>query len=217
MLAVGLLLTHALAGSVGNWDEHVNRWFVPHRTDFWNSFTGGVTFMLDTFPVIGVALVVVLLLIWRRHWQRALVIVFGLTVEIMVFLSVTFIVARPRPDVPRLSSAPMTSSFPSGHTAAAVVLYGGIALVFSWGARRNLARVLVWIAAVALVATVAVSRVYRGMHHPTDVIAGALFGMACLSIAVGAVRAVSAAHRDANDETRVGPRSPEPIELDVVA
>ncbi len=37
LLAIGALLTHALNGSVGRWDEHVNRWFVAHRTDFWNS------------------------------------------------------------------------------------------------------------------------------------------------------------------------------------
>ena len=59
LLVVGLLLTDVLDTSVGGWDESVNRWFASHRTDDWNSFTGVATFMLNTVPVIAVALVVV--------------------------------------------------------------------------------------------------------------------------------------------------------------
>jgi undecaprenyl-diphosphatase len=97
-----------------------------------------------------------------------------------VFLSVTFVVARPRPDVARLSSTPMTSSFPSGHTAAAVVLYAGIALGLRYCNVKSAVRVAFWIFAVLVVLAVAISRVYRGMHHPTDVAVGALLGAACL-------------------------------------
>ncbi len=180
LLAVGVLLTHVVDGSVGRWDTDVNRWFASHRIGTWNSATGAMTFMLDTFSVIGVALVAVVLFSWRRHYRAAFVIVAGLVLEITVFLSVTFVVARPRPDVVRLSSTPMTSSFPSGHTAAAVVLYGGIALGLSYCNVRSALRVLFWVFAAVVVLAVAVSRVYRGMHHPTDVAAGAAFGTACL-------------------------------------
>src|SRR4051812_23752323 len=66
MLAIGLLLTHVLDGSVGAWDTHVNRWFARRRDDGWTSATSVVTFMLDTGPVIGVAVVTVVFLAWRR-------------------------------------------------------------------------------------------------------------------------------------------------------
>jgi membrane-associated phospholipid phosphatase len=180
LLAIGLLLTHVVDGSVGHWDLHVNRWFVSQRSELGNAISGGVTFMLDTFPVIGVALVAVALFSWRRQFRAAFVIAVGLVLEIAVFLSVTFVVARPRPEVVRLSSTPMTSSFPSGHTAAAVVLYGGVALGVQCCTRRSIARSVFWILAVLIVIAVGISRVYRGMHHPTDVAAGALFGAACL-------------------------------------
>ena len=180
LLAVGGLLTHVLDGSVGRWDLTVNRWFVAHRDDTGNAMSGGVTFLLDTFPVIGVAVIAIALFCWRRRFQAAWVIGIGLVLEITVFLSVTFVVARPWPDVARLSSTPMTSSFPSGHTAAAVVLYGGIALGVHCCTRRRMIRVGVLGARGPCSARGRRLARYRGMHHPTDVAVGALFGAACL-------------------------------------
>src|SRR6478736_6439889 len=150
MMAIGVLLTDVLDGSVGRWDNHVNRVFDAYRTHFWNGITGVATFMLDTIPVVAIAFVVVVLLVWRHHRHEALLLVLALTLEITVFLSVTFIVDRPRPDVIRLNSAPATSSFPSGHTAAAIVLYGGIALVLQRCTRQVLLRALAWTVAVVV-------------------------------------------------------------------
>jgi undecaprenyl-diphosphatase len=188
LLVIGGLLTRVLDGSVGRWDLSVNRWFVSHRDATGNAVSGGVTFALDTFPVIAVALIAIAFFSWRRRFRAAWVIGVGLVLEIAVFLSVTFVVARPRPDVARLSSTPMTSSFPSGHAAAAVVLYGGIALGVHCCTRRPMIRAAFWIFAALAVLAVAVSRVYRGMHHPTDVAIGALFGAACLWFAWRAVQ-----------------------------
>jgi undecaprenyl-diphosphatase len=109
-----------------------------------------------------------------------------------VFLSVTFVVARPRPDVPRLNSTPATSSFPSGHTAAATVLFVGIAVIVACCTHKMLARAASAFVAAAAPALVGFSRVYRGLHHPTDVFVGVLFGLACLLISALAVRAATA-------------------------
>jgi undecaprenyl-diphosphatase len=223
LLAIGLLLTDVLDTSIGRWDNDVNRWFADHRTHVWNSLTGVATFMLNTFPVIGLAALVVVLLALRHRWRDALILVFGLCLEITVFLSVTFIVDRPRPHVVALNSAPATSSFPSGHTAAAVVLYGGIALITLRCTRRLLPRILAWMLAVGAAVAVALSRVYRGMHHPTDVMIGALLGIACLWVALTAVRALSKPH-DADstrapteDDSTKPARPPDAVDWDVVA
>ena len=189
LVAIGLLLAHPLDGSVGRWDLDANQWFASRRDGAWTSVSGFLSLLLDTLPVIGIAVVAVALFVWRHRVHEALVIAVGLALEITVFLSVTFLVARPRPDVSRLSSAPMTSSFPSGHTAASVVLYGGLALGLSCCTRNRLIRALVWIGAGVVVIGVGVARVYRGMHHPTDVMVGVAFGVACLWFAWHAVRA----------------------------
>jgi membrane-associated phospholipid phosphatase len=68
-----------------------------------------------------------------------------------------------------------TSSFPSGHTAAAVALYGCIAILVFWiYSRRPATRVAVVV--LCCIPVVGMSRLYRGMHYPSDVLAGALTG-----------------------------------------
>jgi undecaprenyl-diphosphatase len=188
LLGVGLVLTHALDGSVGRWDEHVNDYFARNRTSGWNDITKVATAALNTLPVVIGAALVVGFLSLRRRFAEAAFLTLALVLEITVFLSVTFIVARPRPAVHRLNSTPSTSSFPSGHTAAATVLFVGIALIVACCTRNNLARIGSALLAGAIAVTVGFSRVYRGLHHPTDVLVGFLFGLACLAVAALAVR-----------------------------
>jgi membrane-associated phospholipid phosphatase len=191
LLGVGFLLTHTLDGSVGRWDEHVNVWFAGHRSATWNDVTSVATRALNTVPVVVLAALVAGFLVLRKRLREAVFLVLALVVEITVFLSVTFVVARPRPDVPRLNATPATSSFPSGHTAAATVLFVGVAVIVACCTNRRLLRVLAGIVSAAIASLVGFARVYRGLHHPTDVFVGALFGLACLAVAAIAVRSVA--------------------------
>jgi membrane-associated phospholipid phosphatase len=129
------------------------------------------------------------LLALRHRVREAAFLVLALVLEITVFLSVTFVVARPRPDVPRLNSTPSTSSFPSGHTAAATVLCIGLVVIVACCTTKLFWRVLSGVVATLVVALVAFARVYRGLHHPTDVFVGVLFGLACLAASAACVRA----------------------------
>ena len=97
--------------------------------------------------------------------------------EVVMFLTVTAVVARPRPDVEQLDPAPPTSSFPSGHTYAAFVLWGGIAALAHWQRWAPHLRRMAMVLAMVLPLAVGASRIYRGMHHPTDVVASLVLGL----------------------------------------
>jgi membrane-associated phospholipid phosphatase len=99
-----------------------------------------------------------------------------------MFLVTTLVVHRPRPHVVKLDHSPPTSSFPSGHTAAALTLYGALALLIYLHTRRRSAWLL-----LLMPAAVGMARLYRGMHHPSDVLAGLLLGTLAITAAYRAV------------------------------
>lgn len=175
---LGLLLTDVLDnGPVHTADLRVDVWFAAHRTPLWNTVTWVGTSMAQTTTAAAVTAVVALLLRWRLgRWYESLVLITVMAGELLIFLCVTLVVHRPRPPVPRLDVAPETSSFPSGHTAAAVALYGCIAILVLWIYGRRPATRAVVAVACCIPVYVGLSRLYRGMHYPSDVLAGALTG-----------------------------------------
>lgn len=207
MLGIGMALTHPLDGSVGHWDETVNHWLSVHRTIALNDVTEVATWFVDTLPAVAVAAVITGLLALFHRWREAAMILIALVLELVVFLSVTWVVARPRPFVVRLNDSPSTSSFPSGHTAAATVLFAGLAIAVTCCTVNRMARIGTYVFAVLAIALVGFGRVYRGMHHPTDVMAGLLLGAACLFVAIVVVRAAPTRTSPAA-RTSVEPESP---------
>jgi undecaprenyl-diphosphatase len=190
--ALGLFITHVLEhGSIGVWDHHVSQWFDRHRSARWNRVTGDLTDMADTYEVASVAAIVTIVLLFRRWGRQALLLVAGLVIELSVFLTANRIVARPRPTVSHLGGTPSTYSFPSGHTAATILLYGGIAVIVMAASTRWWLRTVMWTLAILLTVAVGLSRVYRGEHYPTDVLAGLLLGVGSLVAGVFIIRVAS--------------------------
>ncbi|HEX8093580.1 phosphatase PAP2 family protein [Jatrophihabitans sp.] len=184
LVLIGHLLGHQWKDSaLVRWDASVDRNLAAHRREPWTEITHLATFLAETITVIAAGLVAfVLLRLALKRWREPLFLAVSLIGEVTIFVSTTLLVDRARPPVKHLDSAPPTSSFPSGHTAASVALYGGLAVI-AWrvGAAAWL-RTIATVLAVLVPVLVAVSRMYRGMHYPTDVIAGAL--LACCWLAV---------------------------------
>jgi len=197
VVGLGLLLTHVLLDhGARTLDANVSHWFVNQRTPTLDTITRIGSDIGSTGVVLGVALVAFIVLAIGKHWRQVGFLACALSLEFTVFLTATLLVPRDRPSVPRLDATPPTSSYPSGHTAASIALYVGLAIVI-WSLVRSTAiRVIAWVLAVALPIFVALSRLYRGMHHLTDVAVSVLLGCGALVFALLATRsgvAVSAA------------------------
>ena len=175
---IGLLIKHILAYSrSGTWDRSVEVWFVAHRRGSLNTLTSYANELGSTRSVIGIIIVIFLILRWRLgRWYESWVILTVMVGEVIIFVAVTLTVHRLRPAVIRLDKSPPTSSFPSGHTAAAMALYGGLAVLLVCIYGGNWKTSLVAVLLFCLPVIVGLSRLYRGMHYPTDVFAGALGG-----------------------------------------
>jgi len=185
-------------------DSSVTRWVGERRGGVLDPISSGLSQLSDPMTIVGtVAGAVVVLLVLRRS-ALAVALLVALPLELAVFLTVAAVVDRGRPAIEPLDPDPFTSSFPSGHTAAAVALYGALAWIVRRETRSPLAHRVA--TAVAVVAAVGVgsARTYRGMHHLTDVLAGGALGVTTLLVGIAAAEVAARRGVDAQ------PPSPPP-------
>jgi undecaprenyl-diphosphatase len=180
--AIGLLLVHELGG-IRAFDDRVARWASRHRTATWDDITWAGSMIADAYVKVPATLVLCAIFVWCwRRWTEPALLAGALVLEVSVFSLGSFIVDRPRPPIAHLDPIPPTGSFPSGHSAAAVAFYGAIAIIVCWHTRSRIARSIAVGAAIVMPFVVGASRVYRGMHHLSDVVAGGLIGIVSLAV-----------------------------------
>lgn len=154
---------------------------------------------LGGFTVLTLVIVVSGLLLWlhRRRLQAAVLVV-AVAVGQAAAEGTKHLVGRDRPDlVPHLDMV-YSSSFPSGHSAMSPIVYFTLAGILAAGEPSRAAKALLLGGAVLLVLAVGTSRVYLGVHWPTDVLAGWAMGTAV------ALLATLALHRFAPHRQRPG-------------
>jgi undecaprenyl-diphosphatase len=221
IVGIGELVTKDGNGNVLG-DRTIPHWFAAHRTPsltHWSqifSNLGATTAIL----VVAVATCVVFLAV-TRHWRPVIFIAVVMFGELAAFLAAAAVVKRPRPDVLNLDHHLPTSAYPSGHVAATCCLYIAIAILVI-GHAHGWWRWLFLIPAIAMPILVAISRMYRGEHHPTDVLASLLFAALWLTATTllirpnaesrtrahpAAIRANRKAHRPSGIKSLIAPRS----------
>ncbi len=182
-------------------DHAIPHWFAAQRTatlNHWSLIASNLGATQDILIVSVVACVVFIAV--TRRWRPVIflaVVMFG---ELAAFLLVAAIVQRPRPDVAHLDSNLPTSAFPSGHMAATTCLYVAIAILVI-GHARGWWRYLFLIPAVVMPVLIAIARMYRGEHHPTDILASVLFAALWLTAATLLIKP----NKDGGDRADRGP------------
>lgn len=173
IVGIGLLVTGPMTG---HWpltvEDDVNRGLQDARTPFWDTVTYLLGWMGATAIVVGSAIVAAIVLRVRlKRWAESVFVLAAPLGQSVVFFFTQLLIERDRPDVERLDDSPPTSSFPSGHSSAAMSLWWGLALtchrVMRPGWRRDAVVVLFAVLPLGVMA----ARLYRGMHHPSDVAA----------------------------------------------
>lgn len=190
-ILLGLLVTRVLLhvhGVAGD-DGWLVRVLAHHRDGaldgasvVGSTMAGGVV-----LPALAVVYVIVSAIF--RLWRLAAFIPCALAVESGAYRTTTMVVHRHRPEVVRLEHLPANASYPSGHTAASIAVYGGLALLASSSIRRRSVQIAIWAVAALIPVFVAFSRMYRGMHHPIDVAGGIVVGVAAVTAMVVVSRA----------------------------
>jgi undecaprenyl-diphosphatase len=145
----------------------------------------GITQLGSTVFLIGAGLVVVwqLRAAGRKH---AAVLLIGATMGAETLSqTLKLVFHRARPETFFGLAAPNTFSFPSGHAMVSACFYGVLAAILSTRISSTRGKAGVWLLSVLIAGAIGLSRIYLGVHYPSDVLAG----YAAAVIWVGAVRA----------------------------
>jgi membrane-associated phospholipid phosphatase len=171
-------------------DEPVTAWL---RTHAWEPLTRALLVFTHAHGVAAISVYTAILAAWlarrrERYWLLTLALAVPGGMVVNALMKLAFARARPVVEDPLLTLA--TYSFPSGHAAGATLFYGFLAVYalskpHGWGSR-----VAIPTLACVLIALVAFSRVYLGVHYVTDVAAAVAEGVAWLAICVSGVHAL---------------------------
>jgi membrane-associated phospholipid phosphatase len=180
-LSFGQLLDNVLeSDGIAVADHPVLRFLATHREP-WLVTTMQVISHVGSPAGVGItAILMGVVLAWyRRSWLPLLIIGSGAVGIGMINLTVKWVVSRSRPPKAIAVLGEDGFSFPSGHTTGSTVVWLLLAWMISrWLIRGNASRDLIWIGALFVIVAVGVSRVYLGVHFPSDVLAGWTLGAA---------------------------------------
>jgi undecaprenyl-diphosphatase len=147
----------------------------------YTSFALLITSLGDPLPLIILAITITLWELYRRHYARALVMT-GSLIVMPAFYFVKELIQRARPLSEFVAQHGLHDySFPSGHSAGSMAVYGMILLLAS-SHLVGKARITIVTVCATIIALIGLTRIYLGAHFPSDVIGGWLLGLTIISL-----------------------------------
>lgn len=168
-------------------DYQISHYFYKLHSPILNIIMTAITHVGDLVVQTAITVLVVSMLFILRKWRTALW--YGLTVLIGAGIlngAIKELYGRARPSQIQPLVEIGGYSFPSGHSMGSVIVFGGILFLIIQGLRSSQLKVLISLLISLLILAIGISRVYLGVHFPTDVIGGFSLGFAwiCFSISL---------------------------------
>jgi undecaprenyl-diphosphatase len=140
--------------------------------------------------VLMIVCVAALFLTLTKHKYSAMLLLVATAGGILLDLILKLRFDRPRPHVFEWGTNAVSSSFPSGHAMSATIVYSTVAYLAARLQKRVWARWVTMFLAVILIFLICLSRLYLGVHYPSDVIAGVVIGLAWAGFCMATLEAM---------------------------
>ncbi len=161
-----------LQGDTQHFDQAVREWVHSYASPAMTRVMNAISLL--GYNILIVELVIALAVFAKLRWRRAaLWLTVAMAGSLVLDLTLKYIYHRARPTA-YFGMAPHSYSFPSGHAMCSFCFYGVLAGLLSARTKPLVWRILIWFAAAALVIAIGLSRIYLGVHYPSDVVAGYL-------------------------------------------
>jgi len=172
LIFFGWLADEVLEGETRHFDETTRAAIHQLASPLLTTIMRGLSFLGSTLA-LSLGTIAVVIQFALRKWGREAKL-FAITMIGAGLLNVTLKLAfkRPRP-VPFFNlTAPETYSFPSGHSLTSACFFGALAVLVTAQMKSKRLRVVIWFVCTLMFVLIGFSRIYLGVHHTTDVIAG---------------------------------------------
>jgi hypothetical protein len=160
-------------------------WVVPHRTGWLTPIAKAISDLGDTTTMAAVAVAACAWFAYRRRWPQFLLTGIATAGAGLIVVVLKAVVGRQRPPVVDRLVTETNQSYPSGHTLGSTVVVGVLTALVIFAVRRRAVKIAVGATAAVFVLLVGLSRLYLGVHWPTDVLAGwalgALWSTVCVA------------------------------------
>ena len=164
--------SEVLEGDTQHFDQVVRDWVHGYAS-------AGMTRVMHAISLLGyeillVEVVIAFMVFAKLRWKRAaLWLAIAMIGSVLLDLALKYAYHRVRPAA-FFGSPARYYSFPSGHALSSLCFYGVMAGLLSARTKSVWLRVVIWVIAAALVVAIGLSRIYLGVHYPSDVLAGYL-------------------------------------------
>ena len=185
-----VLADQVRAGGTLRIDDAILSWMGTHQHPLLTSVALEITALGTGLVVLMVVAVAGMFLWLTRHRHSAALLLFATASEILLNNALKLGFHRPRPHVFAWQTHAASSSFPSGHSMSAVVVYGTVAYLAARLQRHAWSRWITFVAAALVIAAICASRIYLGVHFPSDVAAGVVVGLAWAAFCMATLEAV---------------------------
>jgi undecaprenyl-diphosphatase len=181
---------HVMSGGTQAFDEAALRWISTHHSTALDSAMLDITVLGTSTVVMMIVCVAALFLTLTRHKYSALLLLVATVGGMILDTILKLQFDRPRPHVFTWGTHASMSSFPSGHAMSATIVYSTVAYLAARLQKRRWAHWLTLLAAAVVILLIALSRVYLGVHYPSDVLAGAIIGLAWAAFCMATLEAI---------------------------
>lgn len=184
------LASYVRTGVTQSFDESVLRWMGAHHSKLTDSLMLEITALGTGMVVMMIVLVAGLFLMLTQHKYSALLLLVSTFGGLVLNTVLKMGFHRPRPQVIEWGTQAVSSSFPSGHAMSAAIVYSTVAYLAARLHRRLWARWAMMILALVLIVAISASRMYLGVHYPSDVVAGVVIGFAWAGFCMATLEAI---------------------------
>ncbi len=187
--AFAKLARHVRSGATQPFDDAVMQWVGAQQNATMQNIMLEIT-ALGTGTVVGMIVFIAGMFLWLNKHKHSAILLLVATFGGLVLnglLKIGF--DRPRPQIFPWATYAVSSSFPSGHAMNSIIVYGTVAYLAARLQQRPASRLLTLGLAAVIILLICVSRIYLGVHYPSDIAAGLIIGLAWSGFCMSALEA----------------------------